>query len=1596
MSSKNNRQFLKETTKQYFLTALDKGLNPIIQGMSVLIVFLSLLIGFNLGVMQPAQAKKLTTSTTITNIATVSFSINGVAQTKDSRVSLAKNTVIQRTPSRITFLKIDDNGVDSVIPATSYNDSQSGGKHWQEVTTIKLADGSIIDLPTPQPLVESDQYEISEPIVIQVKDLDQNIDPNKVDTIFITITVLGTNDKEVLLLRETSPNSGIFRGVLATTSGKTQKQNGQLSLKVGSKISVNYRDKDDNTDTSATAAYVVTVSKLGLTKSADKTTATIGEQVRYTLKFSNTSQAEFVTLNIRDTLPVGVRYIAGSARLNEQELDKNKVIESGRSLVFNLKNMPQGEHWQVEYLAKITAGVNIGKITNEARLSSGKLRSNIARASLIIKDDLMRSQSLLTGRVYIGCETKNKPKLLRNARIFLETGRNILSDEEGFWHMEGVDAGSHVLQLDTDSLPKGYEPLLCDDNTRQTGSATSQFVNLQAGSLWHVDFHVKKTIDANNYTLINQKDRVKLKLKVIDPKAYIGKPVKDLSPANLSKKATLKVDPAKKFGAAYLESASSDFEILWPKNNHVPDLASTKIFVKSSSQHRVVAFLNGKKISGLNYDGSDSNKARTTIIRRWNGVDLNIKKRDNTLLVILKDKSGKEIARKTHNIHFSGQIASAELLEDQSILIADGKTIPSIALLIKDEDGYPMRANTHGYFTFKDGSYQIKALSENKEELNLNNSSGNGLLKYHIKENGIAIIELNPTSRSGEVSLKIKLGNNKQKDISVWLKPKLRDWILVGLAEGTVAHNTLSGNMQSLKSLDKADKISKNGRIAFFAKGRVKGKYLLTAAYDTRKNSQNRGDLEDDTHNKIDPDAWYNIYADNSHSQFDAASSSKLYVKLERNSFYALFGDFRSNLTVTELANYDRTLNGFKSEYKGKRVNYNAFVSVTSNKHHHQEIQGDGTSGLYHLDHDIVVNSETIKLETRDRYHSEKIVETRTLTRYTDYEIDYDAGTLFFKFPITGRDRGFNPQFIVIDYDSESNNNELIVAGGRVALKSKNKKLEVGTSLIHISGDKTRNDRIAAVDATYKLTNDTKIHAELAQSESSLGKHKSIYAQVLEIEKEKNRLKARAYYRRQEKNFGLGAEGSSNASQVGTEKMGAELNYKISNKTTIKAEISQQENLDSNNASNTNNKRQLAETSITHKYKQAQITGGLRHSKEQLNNKSVSNTTVLAGGRYKTKSGRVTYRADIEQNFDSNSIEERSPDRQTFGVDLKIRNGMSIFAEHELTDNNTVKTQSSRIGVSQSLWTGAKGKSTYTRERTDQRQRDYATLGLSQRIQVSKHLSADISIDHAKTIKGTQSRFNQDEAIPQGALRDDYTAFAIGMGSHIKDWSWTGRFEIREGHLTDKVNLRLGLIHRLKNDREVSAKYHYSESEQSDGSTENSTVLSLGTAWHPSEKDFVLFSRLDLVDKQSKSMANNYDTHTQKVIHNVHLNRKLNQKTQVSLHHGVKHIIDQNKAAKQTSTIDTGSIALRRDLSKRWDIGVKAGYLHDWSSGATETVAGLSLGVTPLKNAWLELGYNIDGFNDEDFDNSNYKRKGAYLSFRYKFNQDSLKKNKRK
>ncbi|MEB8434205.1 hypothetical protein OO007_18355 [Cocleimonas sp. KMM 6892] len=1496
---------------------------------------------------------------------------------------IATASVKVRTPSTINFLKINEAGNIENIPSSAYNADQNGGKNWQAISQITLPNGTVISLPNPQPIIDAKDYSVSEPVIIEVIDKDQNVDPDKLETIIVTVTIPGTNDTEILLLTETSTDSGIFRGAVLTTAASTQKQNGVLTIADGVKISVSYLDQDDKTDTSATAALVVPDTKLSLSKTVDKSSASIGELVKYTLDFQNTTGFNLSNIKVNDLLPLGFRYVSNTAYLNGEKITEG-VSANGRKLLFSVNNLTAGSTATIEYITKITAGVQTGKATNTAVLSSGGLTSNTAYASIEIDDDLMRIKNILTGRVYIGCDThssKNKyvPKVLKDARIYLETGRSVLTDKDGFWHMEGVLPGSHVLQLDTDSLPKGYTPLLCEDNTRHAGDAKSQFVDLTAGSLWQVNFHVKEGLDAKEST-------------------EVGSPV---SPKAKKKGA----NPITLFGANYLKSAEPGFEILWPRNNHVPDVASIKVFIKSSPQEKIEVFLNGKKISALNYDGSDSNKARTVKISRWLGIDIDTRIKNNALLVIAKDKSGKVVAKESRNIHFSGIPASAEYLPEESILVADGKTTPVIALRIKDEDGYPMRANTHGYLTLDNSNYQIKTLNEaDQDRLNINESLS-GSYKYIVEEDGIARVELNPTTQSGEVRFTVNFTESQSKTISAWLKPQLRDWILVGIAEGTLAHKTITGNMQTLDSLGKSDEFYKRGRFAFFAKGQIKGKYLLTAAYDSHKAENEVGSQ---LAGNIDPDEWYSIYADNSSSQYDAPSSRKLYLKIEKDNFYALFGDYQTAMTVTELASYERVLNGIKTEYRGQRFNVKGFISETSNNHQQDEIQGDGTSGLYRLSENIIPNSESIKIETRDRFHSDRIVETKQLTRYQDYSIDYDAGTLFFKSPIASRDSNFNPNIIVIDYDSEEDTNKTIVAGGRASMKSFNDKLETGASIIYEENTNGKADQLVAADATYNITKDTKLHIEVAESKTTESDFEKRQAMIIELEKEVEQMEARLYAKKHDEDFGI----SSQTSESGTEKIGAEVTYRLNDKTRLTSQLLYENNIENDN------KRKLAQVGIEHRYKNIELNAGLRHTQENLGSSDVSDditttsdvsthekittNTIILGGRYTTKNDKITLRTDLEKNFSSDDGSELSPDRFVVGVDVKLQQGFTVFAENETTDNGIVTTHNNRVGVYKDLWKDAKGKTTYTQERTAEGQRNYATLGLSQKLKLTDKISADFSIDRAVTV-GDQKFFNTDETTIQGTDSDDYTAFSVGLGANEEVWSWTSRAEYRNGKVYDKVNLLASVIRHLDDGKHLSAKFSYYDQDSTEGDAEQNIKLSLGSAWHPKDESFVFFSRLDLISEKENSIDessefSSSDTDTRKIVHNMHFNKILNKdakrKLQFSIHHGIKHVKDENSGVKYSTTVDTATVELRKDINKRWDIGAHAGYLHDWKSNTMETVAGVSVGVTPAKNTWIEAGYNFEGFDDEDFDESNFKRKGPYVDFRYKFNQDSLNLNK--
>ena len=72
-----------------------------------------------------------------------------------------------------------------------------------------------------------------------------------------------------------------------------------------------------------------------------------------------------------------------------------------------------------------------------------------------------------------------------------KTAAYVVTDDQGMFHIEGVRPGSHVVQMDLETLAPQYEPLVCDEHSRFAGRAFSRFVDLQGGSLWRTDFHVR-------------------------------------------------------------------------------------------------------------------------------------------------------------------------------------------------------------------------------------------------------------------------------------------------------------------------------------------------------------------------------------------------------------------------------------------------------------------------------------------------------------------------------------------------------------------------------------------------------------------------------------------------------------------------------------------------------------------------------------------------------------------------------------------------------------------------------------------------------------------------------------------------------------------------------------------------------------------------------------------------------------------------------------------------------------------------------------------------------------------------------------------------
>ncbi|MCK4837465.1 MAG: hypothetical protein KAS94_01625, partial [Desulfobulbaceae bacterium] len=769
------------------------------------------------------------------------------------------------------------------------------------------------------------------------------------------------------------------------------------------------------------------------------------------------------------------------------------------------------------------------------------------------------------------------------------------------------------------------------------------------------------------------------------------------------------------------------------------------------------------------------------------------------------------------------------------------------------------------------------------------------------------------------------------------------------------------------------------GRLAFFAKGTIKGKWLLTAAYDSNKNGLQQNDT---LHGTIDPDQYYTLYGDGSEQQYDAASSRSLYLKIERDKFYALFGDFATGLSVTELSRYNRNLNGFKTEMKGEKYDFNLFLSDTNQAFVKDEIRGDGTSGLYQLSRsNIVMNSESIVVETRDRFKSEVIISSRRLSRYLDYDIDYETGALFFRSPVYSRDGSFNPIYIVVDYESFDKSDLSFNYGGRGAARFADNRLEIGATHIH-EGRAGGEGNLAGVDATIKLTDKTKIRAELAATDTDfngIGAEGTAY--LAELSHLAAKLEGKAYIREQESDFGLGQQMGS---ETGTRKIGVSGSYRLSEKINVLGDANRQYNLA------TDGIRDIAESKVSLNEKGYSLHTGLRHAEDKLGTGEVNNSEQLnVGGSLNLLGDSLILRADHDQSLQNNNENSDYPTRTILGADYKLNESATFFVAQEFTHGDREDTETSRMGLKASPWNGGRLSSTLERQYTENGARVFSVTGLQQTWQITKKFSVDGGLDRSDTIRSPGNTPFNTNVPPASGSSTDFTAASMAAAYNELKWSWTGRLEGRTADTEDKFGLFTGLYGEVDPGIGLSAGLQAFKTESAAGLDKTNANLRFGLAYRPKISKLIILDRLDfLVDKQ-KGGALDFDNW--RIINNINANYRADKKTQISLQHAAKYVSETIDGNDYGGFTDLIGLEGRYDLSPNWDIGLRGSMLHSWSAAQFNYGTGVSVGHDLVKNLWLSVGYNFTGFTDRDFSSAEFTAKGPFIKVRMKFDQGSAR-----
>ena len=830
-------------------------------------------------------------------------------------------------------------------------------------------------------------------------------------------------------------------------------------------------------------------------KRASKSVVEIGEFIDYTVEVKNTRETTTLGVTLTDTLPSGFALQSGTVYIDDRKSD-DPGGSPGPLLSFSVGNIDPDATVTVTYRVRVGPGALRGDGTNRAQAQTPAPLSdlsNVARVKVEVRDDIFSDKGFIIGKVFVDCNDNRLQDIgesgIPGVRLYLEDGTFAVTDPAGKYNFFGITPRTHVIKVDNTTLPLGST--LVPLSLRHGGKANTRFVDLKSRELHKADFaegsctpEIRQAIEDRRQKAQRLRPETERNLKtklrpageaepVIDPRSrpasgYLDRetalPAYDARPQQRPLGTVPSTSPSLR--APAVPAPSTPTVTVAPQADLVQALAEadntlgfmdlqdgdtlaipqTNIRVKGHASAVLSLMVNGEAVSDKRI-GQKSVLAQRQV-QAWEYIGINLKPGSNILEVIQHDPFGNERGRQSITVITPDKLGALRIKRPAERLEADGVTLVDIKVQLVDDQGVPVTVRTPVTLEASRGVWQVPDLIPDEPGTQV------------FIEDGTGTFPLLSPHEPGGVRLRVTSGL-LQTEADLTFLPQLRPLLAVGVIEGVInvrkfdpkslvparEQDSFERELRELSFSGDKGRVQGGGRAAFFLKGKIKGDYLLTMAYDSDKDTAER------LFRDIQPDRFYPVYGDSSVRGFDAQSTGRFFVRVDKDAAYLLYGDFTTQTQDVgrRLGQYSRSLTGPKLHYENSKARVNVFGSRDDTRQVVDEIPARDVSGPYTLSNsDIVENSERVEILVRDRSQPSLVISTTPQVRFEDYEIDALSGSLLFRAPVPSLDPDLNSIVIRVTYEVDQGGDDFWVAGvdGQVRV----------TNFLELGGSYTRDE----------------------------------------------------------------------------------------------------------------------------------------------------------------------------------------------------------------------------------------------------------------------------------------------------------------------------------------------------------------------------------------------------------------------------------------------------------------------------------------------------------------------------------------------------------